>query len=656
VERDIRNTPSWTHMEEHFRAALEPAFGRISGAADPVALPDGRTVVFTGTMLERLEGIPTGRVCAVDINSGRLDVLTGGPHSDRLPKPSPDGMTLAFLSDRKEQGRFGLYLLHRDRLGEAVAAPEVEGTVESLAWLPDGSAIMLLVAGPGTEKAAVQGSGSTKQREDAVPDWMPKVNQAPTQAEYRRLYLYDPGAHTVVPVMREGLNAWEAVPAGVEAFVAVVSAQPTEDAWYSATLVMIDRASSQERTVYESVWQLGHPVASPNGEYLAVVEATCSDRGAVAGDLLLIETASGEPRLIETGVDVTGLEWRNDTCLLYGGVRELESVVGEYDVRIGETREVWCVHGSSNGGPPEPSPAVGGGFLLVTDSFTQYPELTLVRDGQSQQLTSLAHPGAEYLQSLAGHLEEIVWPSTDGLEIQGLLLRPVGEGPYPLITHVHGGPVSSIRSRWIGPGEITWLVSKGYAFLFPNPRGSTGRGQDFVRMVVGDLGGLEVDDDLSGIEALVQRGIADADRLGVMGGSHGGYMTCRLLTLTDRFQAAVPMHPISDLFSQHNTSNIGSYDRIFLGEGWERPGNAYYDRSPIITAATVTTPTLLTAGEIDRCTPPTQAHEFHEALLKRGTETVLVTYPGEGHGVRKLPARIDLAARIVEWFERHMPV
>jgi dipeptidyl aminopeptidase/acylaminoacyl peptidase len=239
--------------------------------------------------------------------------------------------------------------------------------------------------------------------------------------------------------------------------------------------------------------------------------------------------------------------------------------------------------------------------------------------------------------------------------MQGYLNRPAGEGPYPLIVSVHGGPVASTRNQWLGASTIPLLVSRGYAVLCPNPRGSAGRGQEFARMVYGDMGGADTQDILSGIDALVQRGIADPARLGVTGGSYGGFMSSWLVTQTDHFAAAVAVSPVTDWYSQHRTSNIGLFDKVFLQADPESPGGNYFERSPVMFAQRVKTPTLQTAGAVDRCTPPTQAEEFHRALLEHGVESALVIYPEEGHGVRQLPALIDFCTRVVDWFERHMP-
>src|SRR6202042_44488 len=272
-------------------------------------------------------------------------------------------------------------------------------------------------------------------------------------------------------------------------------------------------------------------------------------------------------------------------------------------------------------------------------------------DGALAEVASLRHPGADYLTSVAGTIEPVRWAAPDGLEIEGLLCVPDGPGPHPLIVHVHGGPVWAYRDRWtMGYVFTPLLVSRGYAVLHPNPRGSGGRGQDFARAVFGDMGGADTYDYLSGIDAMVERGIADPARIGVTGGSYGGFMSAWLITQDQRFAAAVPVAPVTDWVSQHLTSNIPYFDSFCLGSQYTDKGGNHFARSPVMFAQRVKTPTLNICGALDRCTPPGQAQEFHNALLENGAKAVLVTYPQEGHGVRAFPAAIDYAARVVGWF------
>ncbi len=169
------------------------------------------------------------------------------------------------------------------------------------------------------------------------------------------------------------------------------------------------------------------------------------------------------------------------------------------------------------------------------------------------------------------------------------------------------------------------------------------------------MGGADTHDCLSGVDHLVDRGIADPARLGVTGGSYGGFMTSWLITQDKRFAAAVPIAPISNWVSEHLISNIPYFVSMSLADLYTNPVGKYFQRSPIMYAHQVTTPTLSICGALDRCTPPEEAMQFHNALLENGVESVLVTYPEEGHGIRKFPAAIDYAARVVGWFQKYMP-
>ncbi len=656
MQRDLTKTPRYREVEEHFRQALGPAFGHISGAADPDPAPDGGRIAFTGSRFDALEGQPTTRICVADVAGGTFEEVTGGPNNDRLPRWSPNGTRLAFLSDRREEGKNQLYLLHGGRVGEAVAAPTVPGTIEYLSWSPDGAQILLGVAEEGAELSGAQGSGRAKAAGQDLPSWAPEV-RGPELEGWRRIWIFDVGSGQMRAGSREGLNVWEAAWCGPGQIAGIVSDSPGEDAWYSAPLAMIDLDSGKERILLRADDQLGLPSASPDGSRLAVVRAVCSDRWIVAGDLLLVDPEHGQATPVDTGgIDVTGLAWRDADRLLFIGLRGLDTVAGVVDAATGETKETWSSPEGAGFWYPAAQPMAEDGFVLVVESYDRPPTLTMVRDGTPIPVVSFEHEGTEYQRQIGGRMERVDWSAGDGTRIEGLLLRPEGDPPYPLVVSVHGGPVWAYQDRWSARAStIPLLASRGYAVLFANPRGSGGRGQDFARQVYGDMGGGDAGDILAGIDALIERGLADPDRVGVMGGSYGGFMTTWLVTQSDRFAAAVAVSPVTDWYSQHYTSNLSHWDRIILADDPASAGGQYFQRSPLMHVGQTRTPTLLTAGLQDRCTPPGQAVEFHQALIEHGVESELALYPDEGHGVRKFPAIVDYCTRVVEWFERHMP-
>jgi dipeptidyl aminopeptidase/acylaminoacyl peptidase len=306
MERDMRDTDLWREIEKHFMRLYSPAFGKISGAAEVCASPDGAWVAFTGFTWDKLEGRPESRISLVEVADGRLEQVTAGPGEDRLPRWSPDGSYLAFLSDRVERGRHQLYLLEAGRLGEAKAARNVEGTVEYFWWSPDGTRILLGVAGSGADLAGAQGSSTTKAIPQDLPSWMPTVEAGVRQDAWRSVWVYDLVSGELQRASREGLNVWEAVWCGDDRVASIVSDNPGEESWYDAPLAMIHLTDDQERVLYKSRRQLGLPAASPSGARLAVVEAVCSDRWVVAGDMLLVDVETGAAAPIDTrSVDVT---------------------------------------------------------------------------------------------------------------------------------------------------------------------------------------------------------------------------------------------------------------------------------------------------------------------------------------------------------------
>ena len=655
MQRDIRETALYREAESLYRTFRRPGSGLIADAAEISA--HGDQAVFTGTLIDS-GNEAASRICLTDLTSGDTRVLTFGPNTDRAPKLSPDGGQIAFLSDRHKAGDFQLYLLDVGS-GEARATPAVEGWVEYLHWSPNGRRILLGVAGHGADVAAAQGAATTKTAAQDLPAWLPTVETGEETYRWRRAWVYDLEENSVSQVGQADSNIWEAAWCGNDAITSVVSAGPSEGLWYTARLVAIETDGGASREVYKPEDQLGWPSASPSGRHIAVVEALCSDRWIVAGDLRIIDTRNGEISKVDTkGMDVTHTEWRSDRFLLLAGHRGFETVVALYDVQTGEVEEVWRSEEITTGGFYTAVAGFGepGDCALVGEGFKRPPEVAVIRRGEYQTIKSFGPDAEEALSVLAG-VETVKWEALDGLEIQGLLLKPAGRSPHPLVMMVHGGPVWHYRPYWMGRRSIgtLMLLKRGYAIFLPNPRGSTGRGQAFVRPVAGDMGGADTYDYLSGLDYLAEQGIADPARLGVTGGSYGGYMTAWLITQDPRFGAAVAVSPVTNQVTEHLISNIGHFVALFLKDSYVNPGGKYYERSPIMHAHKAKTPTLSTCGALDRCTPPEEAVQFHNALLENGVKSVLVTYPQEGHGVRKWPAMVDYAARMVGWFEEHIP-
>ncbi|KAL6865467.1 hypothetical protein ACO1O0_001560 [Amphichorda felina] len=661
-QRDIRDSSLFRDLGKHFHDLHSPAFGKISDASDVELSPDGQTVIFTGSIWTKLEGVAQKRICVTEVNTGKTNIITNGPNNDMQPKWSPDSQTIAFISDRASSGIFHLFLLSSGQLGEAKPVHLPQGlTAEYAAWSPSGGHILIGAAGQGADQAGGSGSGTLNPTDDSqLPAWMPHVEPDTQKNVWRTIFVYDVAEGDLNLVSPSGVNVWEATWCGPGHIAAIASHDPSESSWYKTTIDVVDIKTRQSETIYRGSFQLGIPSATPSGSRIAVIDGLFSDRGIVAGTPVLIDVASHLSTRVETGgIDVSQMSWIDEQNLFFVGLRSLHAVSGRIDTKTNTFNVTWTTPDGLGARYPQASQLVNGSFAVARSSWTRYPEIGLVRDTSGYEtLASLDHDGAKYLRSICGSAEEVSWSAPDGTEIQGYLCLPKSEKkePHPLVLHVHGGPVWAFTNAW--QLKFPWvplLVSRGYAVLSANPRGSRGRGDDFAHKVQGDMGGDDMGDLLSGIDALVERGVVDPSRLGVTGGSYGGFMSAWIITQTKRFAASVAIAPCTDWLSQHTTSNIPAFDKILLQDNPYALEGEYTRRSPLRHVQACSTPLLQLVGTEDQCTPASQAVQFHNSLLEHGIESVIVQYPGEGHGVRKFPAVIDYCCRMVSWFQKHMP-
>jgi dipeptidyl aminopeptidase/acylaminoacyl peptidase len=643
VRRNLTATRTWREVSEFCQRLYEPGFGQPANLFDVDVRPGGREIVATARVRDAAEG--NGRLAVVTVRAGQLVPIAAGTADSFWPRWSSDGEYLVFLSNRGKHGTTQLQVLERTTVSEAEQIG-VAGTVEQIALSPVGHQVLLRVAN-GAQPMADEGA-----------DWMPRVEGGPSLGDNRALWLADVDQRTARRVTGDEITVWEVAWAGPSRAVAVTSADGTESGWYEAVLSVIDLDTGACETVLTSDVQLGIPASSPDGQHIAVVEAICSDRGVTVGDVLLL-AGSRRPQRIDTGgVDVSSLRWLDDSRLSYVGQRGLDNVAGIIDVRTGERTELWCCC-EALGGVVLPDAVVtpDGAVVASCQSYRHPPGIAIHEHGVTTEIATTAHSGTADVLREIGTCDRVCWTAADGWQIDGLLVHPTTPGPHPVVVFVHGGPVGSWRERWLL--TYIWvplLVTRGYAVLCPNPRGSTGKGQPFASAVVGDMGGADARDIIAGIDSLAAAGLVDPARVGVMGESYGGFMSNWLITQDQRFKAAVPMHTVTHWRSQHYTSVIPAFDELFVDGQPLTLCEAYDRRSPLMFADSVTTPTLHIAGALDPYTHPAESLQFHRALTRRGVESVFAVYPTEGHGVRSYQPSVDLCTRMIDWFERHMPV
>jgi dipeptidyl aminopeptidase/acylaminoacyl peptidase len=283
----------------------------------------------------------------------------------------------------------------------------------------------------------------------------------------------------------------------------------------------------------------------------------------------------------------------------------------------------------------------------------------MVSEAPFHEARAITDTNPQVQQMALGETEVVTWKSTGGLDIEGILLKPVGfdaSKKYPLMVVVHGGPTGAFYNNFrvtYGDGGQFW-AGQGWAVLYPNVRGSTNYGEKFMRANIPDWGGGDYRDIMSGIDALIKRGIADPDKLAVQGWSYGGYMTAWIVSQTSRFKAAMMGAGLSNLPSMYNTTDVPAYLGGFFKGIPSKPTMALFnERSAISTVDRVTTPLLMLHGAEDKRVPIGQPMEFYRALKDRGKTVELVFYPREGHGLQEYYHQLDRLKRQYEWITRY---
>lgn len=638
--------------------------------SDPRISPDGKQVAFVVTQADMKTNFRNSDVWLVSTDGGEPRPMTVSPRRDDAPHWSPDSRRLAFISDR--DGKAQVYVIAIDG-GEAQRITDVQTAVQSFEWSPDGKRI-----------AYISPDSIPEAREKEKKDGFDQI-VADSEYQYSHISIVDIAQPSKPIKITDGpLHATELAwsPDGNSIAFTARNTPKLGDS-YTTEIYAIEASGKQSPSRLTNNARAESDVAwSPDGKVISYLST--SDKYPSIGPsrihLLPVTTnpsafnAGSNPRILQAHFDgyIRSYEWLHDGRF----------ICFTADVRA--SRHIYRLSIDSDDAEPLTDDDGLQGVLSVSEnSFpvmrtsAKAQRIALLKEGPSApadiyvgsfgvvrgyrinltlQLTNM-NPQVSGL--MMGRIETINWKSKDGREIEGILVYPLDYQAgkrYPLITSIHGGPEGAYQLSFMASyGEVPHIyAARGYASFFPNFRGSSNYGAEFASANVGDLGGGDYQDIMTGVDYLIERGIADHARLAIKGYSYGGYMAGWIIGHTDRFSAAVFGAGLSNAISYYSQGDI-QYQRETLHQGtpWHNNQNMI-ERSPVFYLQNAKTPSLIYQGEKDGRVPLPQSLETYMGLKKAGVPTQLVIYPREGHGLREPKHQLDKMRREMEWIEKYI--
>jgi len=612
--------------------------------------PDGKLVAWTETWPvmdgEKSESLTHVFLAHAD-GSGRMQ-LTRGDKSANAPSFSTDSEWVFFASDRS--GKRSLFRIPVDG-GEAEQILNWNGTLGAYAVSPNGKWI---VFGAREQDVAEERAKREKMDLRVIDEnphnqslWLIPVEvDASGKRPVKKIATgpYNTGAFDWSPDSRR--IAFEVRPT------------PDADDARKADIYEVEVETGTVRPVAATAAAESQPRYSPDGRYLAYVRSNQTAKRIDGSRIVLLTLAGMKSRELPASADESPF---------------LSGWVGNRIVFAEGKGTHAVLYGMPLDGPPAAifTPARGtfapgvafnragthaGMSMQATD---EAPEAYVTEAGTMKPVRVSA-ANTDLPKQPLGETKIIKWKAKDGKEIEGLLTLPVGyqQGKkYPLILNIHGGPAGAFNESFIGASglyPIASFAAKGWAVLRANPRGSTGYGLPFRSANVDDWGGGDYADLMSGVDAVVTMGVADANKLAVMGWSYGGYMTNWVVSQTNRFKCAATGAGLSNLISMWGTNDIPStLDDYFEGTWYEQP-DRYIKMSPLAHIGNAKTPTLVLHGEADIRVPTSQGYEMYNALKRLGTPTEMVVYPRTPHGPQEPKFVLDIMHRHMDWVAKYL--
>jgi dipeptidyl aminopeptidase/acylaminoacyl peptidase len=615
--------------------------------------PDGRHVAYTVSVPivpgEEKSGIARTEL-HVMLPNGRTRPFVSGDVRVSSIGWTPHGDGISFLAQRGADKAAALWVIPSDG-GEAQKVLAPAGGIQEYSFAPDGRSVAVIV---GDEPAAE----AKKLVEDGFDQVIVEEGFLPVRVLIATLGADAPAPRALeLPGVPSEIR-WE--PNGQRIALAVAPTPLVDDSYMSRRVHIVDSASGAVLARFENPGKLGPMAWSPDGAHLAFISAEDLNDPS-AGRLIVAPSSGGDQRRLPLDVegDYDEIAWKDARTIAYlasiGTTTRFGEVAIDSGLHTARVREGLSVLASLD------LSSDGKTAALASESRRHPRELFIHTTGNAAPIRITDSNPWIATKRLANQ-ELVRYRARDGLELEGILIRPLDEAPgtrYPLILSVHGGPEAHEVDGWLTayskPGQAA--AARGFAVFYPNYRGSTGRGVAFSKLGQADYAGREFDDLVDAANHFVGTGLADAKRVGITGGSYGGYATAWAATrLTEHFAAGVMFVGISNHVSKSGTTDIPNemalvHARKRLYGNWQW----FLERSPVYWVENARTPLLILHGKEDTRVHPSQSLELYRHLKTLGKAPVrLVLYPGEGHGNRKSAARYDYNLRTLAWFEHYL--
>ena len=630
----------------------------------PHLSPDGKLIAFDASTIDMAANYRKSAVYLMPASGGEAKKISQGPKQDDSPAWSPDGKTIAYLSNR-EGGSKQIYLFDVAS-GVETQLTSLTGGAGSLKWTPDGRGLVLVsdvfpdcgvAEDCNRASAAAAESRASKARViDSLPfrhwnTWVEgtraHVIYHPLEGSARDL---TPGAFNAPPFSVGGGDEFDVSPDSRE--VAYASNTDIGALSTNSDIFITPIAGGPSKRITTRRGADTSPQYSPDGKWISWLSQLRPGYESDLWELWLYNRATGTSSRIATDFPnwIGSVTWAPDSRMLYFVAPE-KGKNALYELTLGGKYR--RIHGEGASGHVAVSP--DGNTLYFDRSSLRRPAdiYSLTRSGKLTKLTTLND--ALLSRVTTGEVTDLWWEGANGAQIQGHLVKPPGFNPsrkYPAIVLIHGGPQGAWADSWSYRWNPQIFASRGYVVLMPNPRGSSGFGQQFVEEISQDWSGKVYTDIMNGVDELAALPFVDASRMGAAGGSYGGYMVNWILGHDNRFRALVSHAGLYNLESMYGvTEELFFPEWEMGGTPWDNP-ELYEKWSPHRFAKNFKTPTLISHGELDYRVPIGEGLMLFTTLQRRGIPSKLVYFPDEGHWVLK-PQNSKLWFQTVgDWFDQ----